>query len=325
MKSDFIWMDGTLVPFADAKIHLHSPSLHYGPGVFEGVRCYDTAHGPATFRLWEHMVRFTRSIHVLGFDSPYSVEDLCDAVHQTILANKFRACYIRPLMYLEGPLALNLDETIPHVSISTWEWGTFLGKEALEKGASAMVSSFTRMHTNSSMTKAKITGQYVNSMLAKSMALKMGVKEAILLDTEGFVAECSGENIFLVRDGKIYTPPKAAILEGITRDCVIALAHDMGYEVIEETISRDQLYIADEIFVTGTAAEVTPVSQVDFRKIGSGKRGPVTKEIQEAFFENAQGRGKYSEKWLDWSWSSELSPDPHHTKEYPHHPTYTHS
>ena len=309
MKSDFIWMDGKLVPFADAKIHLHSPSLHYGPGVFEGVRCYDTAHGPATFRLWEHMVRFTRSIHVLGFEAPFSVEELCDGVHATILANNLRACYIRPLMYLEGPLALNLAETFPHVSISVWEWGTFLGKEALEKGASAMVSSFTRMHPNSSMTKAKITGQYVNSMLAKSMALKSGFKEAIMLDTEGFVAECSGENIFLVRDGKIYTPPRAAILEGITRDCVITLANDLGYEVIEEKISRDQLYIADEIFVTGTAAEVTPFSQIDYRKIGEGKRGPVTKEIQEAFFENARGRGKYSEKWLDWSWSGSLQKD----------------
>jgi branched-chain amino acid aminotransferase len=224
MKSDYIWMDGTLVPFADAKIHLHSPSLHYGPGVFEGVRCYDTSHGPATFRLWEHMVRFTRSIHVLGFESPYSVEELCDAVHQTSLANRFRACYIRPLMYLEGPLALNLNETFPHVSVSTWEWGTLLGKDALEKGATAIVSSFTRMHPNSSMTKAKITGQYVNSMLAKSIAQKVGVKEAILLDAEGFVAECSGENIFLVRDGKIFTPPKATILEGITRECVITLA-----------------------------------------------------------------------------------------------------
>ena len=176
MKSEKIWMDGELVPYDDAKIHVHSPTIHYGPGVFEGARCYDTVHGPATFRLREHMERFNRSIRVLGIEPRYAVEELCEAIHRTILANGFRACYIRPLFYLEGPLGLNLDETLTHVSISTWEWGTFLGEDALEKGADAMVSSFTRMHPNSSMTKAKITGQYVNSMLAKTAALRAGLQ-----------------------------------------------------------------------------------------------------------------------------------------------------
>ncbi len=313
MKSNYIWMDGDLVPFDEARIHVNNPTLHYGPGVFEGVRCYDTVHGPATFRLREHMQRFRDSIHVLGFEIPFSVIELCDAVHETIQANQFRACYVRPFMYIQGPLALNLAESSPHVVISTWEWGTFLGAEALENGASAAVSSFTRMHPNASMTKAKISGQYVNSMLAKSMALRMGFKEAILLDPEGYVAECSGENIFLVRHGILYTPPKAAILEGITRDTVFTLAGDLGFQIVEEGISRDQLYIADEIFVCGTAAEVTPLSTVDYRKIGSGRRGPITKAIQDAFFDNVKGTGRHSVEWLDWSWWKEPSRAPAET------------
>jgi branched-chain amino acid aminotransferase len=305
MKSDTIWMDGKLVPYEQATVHIHTPSIHYGPSVFEGVRCYDTKHGPATFRLREHMERFIRSCRVLGYQIPYTVDQLCDAVHETILANGFRACYIRPLMYLEGPLALNLGDSRPRISISTWEWGTFLGAEALEKGARMMVSSFTRMHPNASMTKAKIGGQYVNSMLAKSLALKMGFDEAILLDPEGYVAECSGENIFVVRNGTIRTPPAASVLEGITRDCIMTLAADLGLTLVEEPLSRDQLYVADEIFVCGTAAEVTPVSEIDFRTIGSGRRGPITQALQTAFFETVNGRGSRSPEWLDWSWSQE--------------------
>ena len=276
MKSDLIWMDGKFVPYDQATIHILSPSIHYGPAVFEGARCYHSDHGPATFRLREHMNRFVNSCKILGFELEYSVAELCDAVHETILANRFKECYIRPLMSLEGPLSLNLANSKPHISISTWEWGTFLGEDALEKGANLMVSSFTRMHPNASMTKAKIGGQYVNSMLAKSLAVKMGFDEAILLDPEGYVAECSGENLFLVEGDRITTPPRAAILEGITRDLVIVLANDLGYEVVEGTISRDQLYIVDEVFVSGTAAEVTPVSQIDFRPIGLGRRAPPT-------------------------------------------------
>ncbi len=305
MKSKYIWMDGELVPFQDAKVHVLSPSLHYGPSVFEGIRCYASDFGPAVFRLREHIERFIRSCRILGMDLQYTVEELIKAVTDTVQANGFASCYIRPLMFLEGPLGLNLQDYTPRVSIATWEWATFLGEEALEKGAHLMVSSFTRMHPNASMTKAKIGGQYVNSILAKSLAVASGFNEAILLDPEGFVAECSGENIFLVRDGVVFTPPKAAILEGITRDSVIQLAGDLGYDVREEKISRDQVYIADEIFICGTAAEVTPVSRVDHRKIGSGTRGPVTEAVQQAFFETVQGRGKRSEEWLDWSWSTD--------------------
>ena len=298
MNATYIWMDGELVPFADAKIHVLNPSLHYGPSVFEGIRCYATDQGPAVFRLREHMQRFKQSCHILGVKLPHSIDDLCDGVKETISANGFDSCYVRPLMYLEGSMGLNLPEYIPHIAIAAWEWGTFLGKDALEKGASLMVSSFTRMHANASMTKAKIGGQYVNSVLAKSFAMAAGFKEAILLDPEGYVAECSGENIFLVRDGVIYTPPKAVVLEGITRDSVMAIASDLGYEVREDKISRDQLYIADEIFICGTAAEVTPVSQIDYRVIGSGSRGPVTEVIQQTYFETVRGRGARSADWL---------------------------
>ncbi len=304
MQSDFIWIDGELVPFGEATVHVLSPTLHYGPSVFEGARCYSTVHGPATFRLREHMDRFRHSCRIMGFELEYTTEDLLAAAQETILANGFEACYIRPLMYLEGPLGLNLTASTPHLCIATWEWGTFLGEEALEKGVHACVSSFTRMHPNASMTKAKIGGQYVNSMLAKTLAIQSGFEEAVLLDPEGYVAECSGENLFLVRAGTVVTPPKAAILEGITRDSVITLARDLNYPLVEEKISRDQLYIADEVFVCGTAAEVTPVSRIDFRPVGDGRRGPVTEKLQSAFFETVKGRGTRSAEWLDWSWSA---------------------
>jgi len=300
MRSDFIWMDGELVPFDQATVHVLTPTLHYGPGVFEGIRCYSTPDGPAVFRLREHLKRFVRSIHIMGIrDFPYTVDDLRQAVHQTIQANRLEACYIRPLMYLEGPLGLNLDASTPHVSIAVWEWGAYLG-DAIEKGARLMVASFTRLHPNAQMTKAKITGNYVNSMMAKTLALRMGFEEAVMLDPQGFVAECTGENLFIVRDGVIYTPPRTSILEGITRDAIITLARDLGYEVREEVISRDQLYIADEVFLCGTAAEVTPVVEVDTRTIGDGKVGPVARAVQQAFFATVQGRGKHSAAWLDY-------------------------
>ena len=203
-------------------------------------------------------------------------------------------------MYLEGPLGLNLDASRPIVAIATWEWGTYLGEDGLEKGVRMVVSSFTRMHHNASMTKAKINGQYVNSMLAKTLAIRVGFDEAIMLDPDGFVAECSGENLFLVRDCVIYTPPRVTILEGITRDSVITLARDLGYKVVEEQISRDQLYIADEVFVCGTAAEITPVREIDFRTIGEGGRGPVAGALQEIFFETVRGTGGRSIEWLDY-------------------------
>ncbi len=300
MKSTQIWMDGQFVPYEDATVHLLTPTLHYGPGVFEGIRCYETPSGPGIFRLREHLKRFLDSIHVLGVrDFPYTLEDLRQAVHETVKINGFAECYIRPLMYLKGPMGLDMDKSTPAVAVAAWEWGPYLGAEALERGANLMVASFTRLHPNISMTKAKITGNYVNSMLVKTLALRSGYDEAVILDPQGFVAECTGENIFMVRGGTVYTPPLSNALEGITRDAVITLARDLGYPVEEMPITRDLLYIADEAFMTGTAAEVVPVRSVDTRLIGEGRRGPVTRSLQQAFYENARGRGKFSEQWLD--------------------------
>lgn len=302
MESKVIWMDGELVDFDKATVHFLTPALHYGMGVFEGIRCYQTPQGPAVFRLREHLQRLLDSAKVLGvLKMPYGLEELRQAVHQLIQANGFDQCYIRPLIYMaHGPLGLNLDASKPAVGIAVWEWGTYLGEEALEKGVRVMVSSYTRHHPNITMTKAKVTGNYANSVLAKTLALRAGFDEAIMLDPNGLVAECSGENLFLVRGGKLYTSPRATILEGITRDSIITLAHDKGVEVIEEPISRDQLYIADEVFVTGTAAECVAVREIDFRTVGDGRMGPITHDMQQAFFQTARGSGPRSLEWLDY-------------------------
>jgi len=301
MKSDYIWMNGELVPFEKATVHFLNPTMHYGMGIFEGIRCYRTDKGSAVFRLHDHLQRFLDSAQIAGIrDFTYSLEDLRQAVHQTIKANHFSECYIRPLIYMQGAFNLSIDVWHSQIGIAVWEWGAYLGEEALEKGIRLMVSSFTRHHPNVMMTKAKIAGNYVNSTLAATMAGRSGFDEALLLDTQGYVAECTGENIFLVRDGVIYTPPRMAILEGITRESVITLARDLGYEVREEPISRDTLYIADEIFVSGTAAEVVPVCDVDYRVIGPGHRGPVTASIQKVFTDNVRGRGAHSFEWLDY-------------------------
>ncbi len=301
-ESKYIWMDGELVPYERATVHFMTPALHYGLAVFEGIRCYETPDGPAVFRLREHLERFLDSALIFGVrDFPYTVEELREAVHQTIHANGLTGCYIRPLVYMaDGPLGLNLDSSRPAVGIAAWEWGAYLGEEGLRSGVRAVVSSFTRHHPNVSMTKAKIAGNYVNSVLAKTLALRMGFQEAIMLDPEGFVAECSGENLFVVRDDKLYTPARATVLEGITRDSIITLAGDKGYTVIEEPITRDQLYMADEVFVCGTAAECTAIREIDYRTIGSGCMGPVTRALQAAFFEAVRGHGDRSPEWLDY-------------------------
>lgn len=300
MKSDFIWMDGEMVPFDHATVHFITPTLHYGLGVFEGIRCYETPSGPAIFRLQDHLVRFFESIHILGIGAlPYTIEQLSEAVHETIKVNKFTECYIRPLMWLDGPLGLNMDMSVPKVGVAAWEWGPYLGIEAAENGIHMMVSSFTRLHPNINMTKSKVAGNYVNSMLVKTLALRSGYDEAVILDTNGFVAECTGENIFMIRRGVIYTPPLSAVLEGITRDTIITLAHDKDLPVSENVISRDQLYIADEVFISGTAAEIVGVRMIDHRAIGAGKVGSITKILHEEFIKTVHGKGQRSPEWLE--------------------------
>ena len=301
MKSDFIWMDGELIPYEEATVHIITPTLHYGVGIFEGIRCYQTPQGPAVFRLQDHLERFLESIRILGvLDFPYSVEQIRQAVHKTILANGFKECYIRPLMYLEGPLGLNMDLSLPKLGIATWEWGPYLGEEARNSGIHMMVSSFTRLHPNINMTKSKITGNYANSMMIKTLALRSGYDEAVILDPSGYVAECTGENLFMVRNGVLITPPSASILEGITRDTAMTLAADLDIPIKEEMITRDQLYIADEVFITGTAAEIVAVRMIDYRQVGEGKPGSVTQALLKAFLDNVHGQSNRSKEWLDY-------------------------
>lgn len=301
-QSKYVWMNGELVDFQSAQVHFLTAGLHYGIGVFEGIRCYETESGPAVFRLKEHMTRLFQSASALGWRTlPHGIEELTSAVKEVIAANEFGDCYIRPVIYLaEGGWNLSLDTGTPHVGIAAWKWDAFLGKDALEEGVRANTSSFTRHHPNITLTKAKICGNYVNSVLAKTESVRLGFDEAIMLDPEGYVAECTGENLFLVRKGVVYTTPSAGILEGITRDSLITLARELGYTVLEQPVSRDQLYFADEVFVSGTAAEVIALREIDFRKIGTGETGPVTRRMQRAFAKAVRGQHKLSSKWLDY-------------------------
>ena len=301
MEAGSIWIDGEFVPYDQAVVHIISPTIHYGIGVFEGIRCYATSQGPAVFRLREHIERFLESIHILGIQNfPFTASELREAVHQTIRINGYDECYIRPIMYMEGPMGLNMDRSKPKVAIAAWEWGPYLGMDARETGIHMMVSSFTRLHPNINMIKAKITGNYVNSMLVKTLALRSGYDEAVILDPLGNVAECTGENLFMLRKGVLYTPPLATVLEGITRDSVFSLAMDMGLQVEERTITRDQLYTADEVFITGTAAEIVGVRMIDYRSIGTGGVGPVTNALLNAFLDTIHGDGRLSSEWLDY-------------------------
>jgi branched-chain amino acid aminotransferase len=298
-SAKYIWMDGSLRPSTEGVVPFVSAGMQYGFSVFEGIRCYATQQGPAVFRLEEHVRRLLDSALVVGFrDLPYTRQQTIEAILQTIAANEFSACYIRPMIFLDGAMNMVVDAGKLRMVIAVWEWTAFLGADAKERGIRANIASFTRLHPNIMMTKAKVSGNYVGSILAKTESQRLGFDEAIMLDPAGYVAECTGENIFVVRSGIIYTPPRASILEGITRDSLIAVARDLGYTVVEEPISRDQLYIADEVFVCGTAAEVIALREIDYRKIGDGKSGPVVRALQKAFDDLTTGRHPRSTKWL---------------------------
>ncbi|MBE0683633.1 MAG: branched-chain amino acid transaminase [Anaerolineales bacterium] len=302
MESKFIWSDGKLVEFEKATVHMLTAALHYGAAVFEGIRAYKTDKGPAVFRLQEHSERLLKSAQIFGFrDLPYTTDDVSKAIKETVKANGFDECYIRPLLYLTaGAWNLNIDAGKPGLMIAVWEWSNYLGEEALAKGIRANISSFTRHHPNVMMTKAKIAGNYVNSILAKTESVRLGFEEAIMLDPQGYIAECTGENLFIVKRGKIFTPSTAPVLEGITRHSIHTIAKDLGYSVSEIPISRDQLYNADEVFVCGTAAEVIGLSEIDFRKIGDGKSGKVTREIQTVYHDAIRGKLAKYEAWCDF-------------------------
>ncbi len=297
--AEYVWLDDELKDAAKSGVPIINAGLHYGFTVFEGIRCYATDRGPAVFRLEEHVDRLLDSALIVGFrDLPWTRDTLSEAIHKTIAANKFSACYIRPVIYLDGAMNLVVDSGKPRLIIAVWEWTAFLGAEAKEHGVRANIASFTRLHPNIMMTKAKVAGNYVSSILAKTESHRAGFDEAIMLDPQGYVAECTGENIFLVRNDVIYTPSRGAILEGITRDSLMTLARDLGFTIVEEPISRDQLYIADEVFVCGTAAEVVGLREIDFRKIGNGRTGPITRALQAEFEKLTSGRHERSAAWL---------------------------
>ena len=296
----FIWFDGELVPWNEAKIHVLTHGLHYGTGYFEGIRAYKCANGQsAVFRLREHMQRMVNSAKILNLPCPYSVDQLCQATLDLLVANKMSTAYIRPISFVGyGALGVHPGANPINTVIAAWNWGAYLGAEALEMGVRVKTSSYNRMHPNTHMGKAKACGNYVNSVLAKMEAVHDGYDEALLLDTNGFVSEATGENIFIVRGKTIKTTALTSILEGINRASVITLAKDLGYEVIETQFTRDEVYCADEMFFSGTAAEVTPVRELDNRIIGQGRAGEVTKHLQKEFFEIVQGNNPKYQNWL---------------------------
>jgi branched-chain amino acid aminotransferase len=298
-KTKKIWMDGKFVDWDDASVHVLTHTLHYGLGVFEGIRCYETETGPALFRLNEHIERLFNSARIFLMDIPYAKKDIKEAVVETVRINKIKECYIRPIVYMGyGAMGLYAPESPVNVSIAAWQWGAYLGEKGVKNGIRAKTSSFITNHVNSNMSRAKVTGYYVNSQLAKKEAISCGYDEAILLDTEGYVSEGSGENIFMVRKGILKTTPLTSILEGITRNSIIEIAYDEGISVREQKFTRDELYIADEAFFTGTAAEVTPIRMVDGRSIGAGRPGKMTRRIQSLFFDIVRGKNNKYESWL---------------------------
>ena len=300
-KAETIWMDGRLVAWDEARVHVLTHTLHYGLGVFEGIRCYNTKKGPAVFRLKEHVKRLFSSAKIFLLEIPYSEEEVTDAIIQTIKANNLTECYIRPLVFIGyGAMGLYPKDNPVHLTIAAWPWGPYLGEEGLRKGIRLKTSSFIRNHVNASMARGKVCGYYVGSQLAKREAIQCGYDEALLLDTEGYVSECSGENVFIVRDGVVKTTPLTSILEGITRNSIIEVLRNEGLPVREERFTRDEVYISDEVFLTGTAAEVTPVRELDGRRIGSECPGRITRRVQDIFFSIVRGENPDYEHWLTY-------------------------
>jgi len=288
-----------MIEWRDATLHMLTHSLHYGMAIFEGVRAYKTVDGTAIFRLKEHTQRLFNSAKIFQMQMPYDMETLMAAQLDVVRANKLESCYIRPLAWIGSEkMGVSARGNTIHVSVAAWPWGAYLGEEGLAKGISVKTSSFTRHHVNASMVRAKASGYYINSILANQEVTADGYDEALLLDTEGYVSEGAGENVFIVKAGRIYTPDLASCLDGITRDSVLTMARDMGIDIIEKRMTRDEIYCADEAFFTGTAAEVTPIRELDNRMIGAGSRGPVTEKLQSLFFDVASGKATKYKHWL---------------------------
>jgi len=298
-RDGFIWFDGKMVDWRDAKIHVLTHSLHYGMGVFEGVRAYKTAAGTAIFRLNEHTRRLFNSAKIFQMALPFDFDTLVAAQKEVVRANQLESCYLRPIAWIGSEkLGVSARGNTVHVAVAAWPWGAYLGEEGLAKGIRVKTSSFTRHHVNVSLVRAKASGYYINSILANQEVTANGYDEALLLDTEGYVSEGAGENVFIVRNGRLYTPDLASCLDGITRDSVMTMARDLGYEIIEKRITRDEMYCADEAFFSGTAAEITPIRELDDRTIGSGSRGPVTARLQSLFFDVVAGKAEKYRHWL---------------------------
>jgi len=298
-RDGVIWLDGEMVPWREAKVHVLTHTFHYGMGVFEGVRAYKAEQGTAIFRLQEHTDRLFRSAKILNMPMPFNKDEINQATCAAVRENNLESAYIRPMVFYgsEG-MGLRADNLKSHVMIAAWEWGSYLGDDNMKNGIKVRTSSYTRHHVNITMCKAKANGNYINSMMALQEAMACGCDEALLLDVDGFVAEGSGENFFMVRDGIIYTPELTSALEGITRETVMQIAAECGYEVREKRITRDEVYVADEAFFTGTAAEVTPIRELDGREIGNGGRGPVTEKLQTLYFDYVHGRRDEHQDWL---------------------------
>ena len=300
-RDGFIWCDGKLIPWREANIHVLTHSLHYGMSVFEGIRAYKTPQGTAIFRLSDHVKRLINGTKIFQMKLPFSAEQIGQGIQDVVSSNKLESCYIRPIVFIGSEkLGISPKGNTIHTSIAAWEWGAYLGEDGLNKGIRVKTSSFTRHHVNSSLVRAKASGYYINSILANQEVTANGYDEALLLDIEGYVSEGSGENLFMVRNGVIYTPDLASCLEGITRESVMQIAKDLGYEVKEKRITRDEIYSADEAFFTGTAAEVTPIRELDDRTIGDGKKGPITAKIQDTYFSAVYGKNDRYQSWLTY-------------------------